>query len=63
MGRAGEEKAWAPLRISKRNPVQREAVRISVSVSERRARLSAWEVDPGHHPVLQELIDELSPAA
>ncbi|KAI0759712.1 hypothetical protein BD413DRAFT_496044 [Trametes elegans] len=60
-GRA-EEKAWAPLRITKRNPVQREAVRISVSVSERRARLSAWEVDAGHHPVLQELIDEVDRA-
>ncbi|KAI0329909.1 hypothetical protein GY45DRAFT_1371155 [Cubamyces sp. BRFM 1775] len=61
---------WAPLRIVKRNPApiqaralsRREKARLSVSRSERSARLSAWEVDPGHHPILRELIDEVDRA-
>ncbi|KAH9887604.1 hypothetical protein C8Q73DRAFT_712544 [Cubamyces lactineus] len=61
---------WAPLRITKRNPApiqsrelsRREKARLSVSRSERSARLSAWEIDPGHHPILRELIDEVDRA-
>ncbi|KAI0662819.1 hypothetical protein C8Q70DRAFT_1050544 [Cubamyces menziesii] len=39
-----------------------EKARLSVSRSERSARLSAWEVDPGHHPILRELVDEVDRA-
>ncbi|OJT10350.1 hypothetical protein TRAPUB_13155 [Trametes pubescens] len=54
---------WAPLRIRKRKvPAHSELVCISVSASERSARLSAWEFDQGHHPILQDLLDEVDRA-
>ncbi|KAI0676657.1 hypothetical protein C8Q78DRAFT_37202 [Trametes maxima] len=59
---------WQPLRIQKRNPVvclqpkEREQTRIPLSKSERRARLSAYEVDHGHHPIMQALVDDVERA-
>ncbi|EIW62315.1 uncharacterized protein TRAVEDRAFT_45143 [Trametes versicolor FP-101664 SS1] len=54
---------WAPLRIRKRMvPAHSELSCISVSASERNARWSAWEFDRGHHPILQDLLDEVDRA-
>lgn len=55
---------WAPLRIRKRKvpSVHSELSCISVSASERNARWSAWEFDRGHHPILQDLLDEVDRA-
>ncbi|KAI0829241.1 hypothetical protein BC628DRAFT_1417003 [Trametes gibbosa] len=40
----------------------RESMCIPVSASERSARLSAWDFDPGHHPIVQDLLDEVDRA-
>ncbi|KAI0643594.1 hypothetical protein C8Q79DRAFT_1012175 [Trametes meyenii] len=57
---------WQPLCIQKRNPTTyaqpKEQQRIPLSKSERRARLSAYEVDHGHHPIMQALVDDVERA-
>ncbi|OSD01696.1 hypothetical protein PYCCODRAFT_1468284 [Trametes coccinea BRFM310] len=55
---------WTPLRITPQKLVSPVNLSLSLSVSrsERSARLSAWDVDPGHHPIVQELIDEVERA-
>ncbi|KAI9069559.1 hypothetical protein FKP32DRAFT_1671284 [Trametes sanguinea] len=55
---------WTPLRISPQKVISPVHLSLSLSVSrsERSARLSAWDVDPGHHPIVQELIDEVDRA-
>ncbi|CDO70304.1 hypothetical protein BN946_scf184370.g5 [Trametes cinnabarina] len=57
---------WTPLRITpqarKAAPRGCAAPSLSVGRSERGARLSVWDVDPGHHPVVQELLEEVERA-
>ncbi|KAI0352792.1 hypothetical protein OH77DRAFT_1408393 [Trametes cingulata] len=55
------QQSWAPLRLRKKHN-RHDVVPICVSTSERSARLSAWDVDPGHHPLIQDLIDEVDRA-
>ncbi|KAH9853352.1 hypothetical protein C2E23DRAFT_884948 [Lenzites betulinus] len=52
-----------PLRPTpSQKPRARESTCLPVSASERSARLSAWDFDPGHHPIVQDLLDEVDRA-
>ncbi|KAI0637604.1 hypothetical protein C8Q77DRAFT_376699 [Trametes polyzona] len=61
-----------PLRVYKLSPApfetnahtqpKRQSVCMPVSTSERSARLSAWDFDPGHHPIVQDLLNEVDRA-
>ncbi|KAI8984905.1 hypothetical protein BD414DRAFT_537360 [Trametes punicea] len=60
--RMSSQTSWAPLHLMGRSAAQRQHLMLSVSRSEWDARLSAWEVDPGHHPIVRDLIDEVDRA-